>query len=72
MMKKSADISVSSYTTLAILQDMRQKLGLEAMVEYMDKYLDIIGTHNPKIKSAVNQALSLVSVNKMYEDMMHD
>ncbi len=57
------------FTILSILMVMKEKLGLEVMLEYMEKYLTVIGETNPKIKQAVRQALSLISVEKMYHDL---
>lgn len=62
--------SISIYTVLCILRRMKEELGLEAMLEYYGKYLEIIETHNPELKSAVNKALALMSVEKMYKDAM--
>ena len=54
----------------SILLVMKKDLGLEAMLEYMDQYLKTIDKHNPKLKFAVEKALSYMSVEKMYKDAM--
>ena len=59
------------YTTLKILNAMRSQLGLEAMLEYIDKYLFLTERDNPRLKTAVTQALTLMSVEKIYRDAVH-
>lgn len=69
----SAGNIVAVYTVLCVLMEMRARLGLEAMLDYLEKYLFIIGAHNPQMKSAVEQALQKISVQKIYQDIqVHD
>ena len=60
--------SVSLYTTLRVLNAMKKEMGLEVMLEYLDKYLEMIEQHNPKLKMAVTKALSMLNVAKIYKD----
>jgi len=75
-MKKTPDIFSSTeniiaiYTVLSVLLKMRSILGLEAMIDYIDKYLQTIAAHNPEMKRAVNSALKFINVKKIYEDAM--
>lgn len=62
--------SISIYTVLCILRRMKREVGLEAMLEYLDKYLGAIETHNPQLKQAVAKALGLMSVERMYREAM--
>ena len=62
------DHAVAIYTVLSILFRMRQELGLEAMLEFMGKYRQTVEEHNPKIKNAVSQALSIISVQKIFKE----
>ena len=62
--------SISIYTVLSILLRMKDQLGLEAMLEYVQNYLKIINDHNPELKPAVERALNLMSVEKIYKDAM--
>ena len=66
----SSTNSIAIYTVLCILRRMKREVGLEAMLEYLDKYLGTIETHNPQLKSAVERALGIMSVEKMYKDAM--
>lgn len=61
------DNSVAIYTTFKITQEMRKKLGVEAMLEYVDNYCLIIEEFNPQVKTAVSRALSLIDVNRIYD-----
>ncbi len=62
--------SVAIYTVLCILRRMKREIGLEAMLEYLDKYLGAIETHNPQLKQAVAKALGMMSVERMYREAM--
>lgn len=62
--------SIEVYTVLCVLRRMRHQLGLEAMLEYTEKYLETIEAGNPELKAAVAQAISLMSVAKMYRQAM--
>jgi hypothetical protein len=62
------DSTVAIYTVLTILLRMRNALGLEAMLEYIATYCSIIEKNNPRFKMAVKQALTLISIEKLYRD----
>jgi len=59
------------YTALRILLAMQKQLGLEAMLEYHRKYIQTIEEDNPILKHAVNRALSLINVEKIYKESFH-
>ena len=58
--------TIAIFTTLSILLKMRERLGLEAMMEYMEFYILTIEKYNPRFKGAVEQALALMDVEKIY------
>ena len=60
--------SVPVYTVLKILLKMKKELGLEVMLDYMDYYLKIIEAHNPDVKKAVEDALAMINVEKIYKE----
>ena len=62
----SQNNSVAIYTVLCILDRMKKQLGIEAMLEYMDEYLATINKYNPKIQHAVDHALIMIDLAKMY------
>lgn len=62
--------TIAIYTVLSILMKMKNSLGLEAALEYIDKYLSTIEKHNPQIKSATALAIKLISVEKIYQEAM--
>jgi len=62
--------TVGIYTVLTILGVMKQQLGLEAMLDYINKYIYLIEQNNPDIKHAVERALTLISVEGIYNDAM--
>ena len=55
---------------MSILRQMKKQLGIGAMHEYLDFYLETIDLNNPKLGFAVHKALSLMSVEKMYKDAL--
>ena len=67
----SAKNMVVIYTMLSILVLMRKQLGLEAMLEYIEEYLEVMGEGNPRVRFAVRRALAMMSVEKMYHDAIH-
>lgn len=58
------------YTVLSILIRMKEKLGFEAMWEYIFHYWQIVGKRNPSIRAAVIRAQDLMDVEKMYYDAL--
>jgi hypothetical protein len=61
--------AIAFYTFLSILLKMKQELGLEAMLEYMGKYLRTIDYHNPKVASAVGKALNVIPVDIIFKEL---
>ena len=66
------DNTIAVYTVIAILRQMKNELGLEAMMEYMAEYLRVIEDNNPRLKRSVCKVLQLMSVEKMYNDAIKD
>ena len=75
--KVNAEISsnhdaIAIYTVLRILLKMQKILGLEAMLEYIAKYLDTIDKNNPHIKYAVSRATRLINIEKIYKEAVYN
>ena len=66
------DNTIAIYTILSIMLKMKNFLGIEAMLEYVENYLSMIEKNNPQFKEAVKEALDLLSVEKLYKDAMGD
>lgn len=62
--------TITIYTIMAILNLMKNELGLEAMLEYISQYINVVDKNNPNLRSAVRKALSMMSVEKIYKDAM--
>ena len=58
------------YTSLKIIIKMKHCLGLEAMLEYLSRYAQVIEKHNPQLKCAVDYAVGQVDVKKIYQEAM--
>ena len=67
----SSDNMIAIYTVLSILIKMKRLLGLEAMLEYIQRYLETIEKRHPPIKQAVSQAIQLISVEKIYKEAVN-
>ena len=59
---------VTVYTVFRILLTMRVQLGLEAMLEYLERSSKLLEHENPRLKEAVTQALTFMNVEKIYKD----
>ena len=64
----AAEQSIPVYTVLTILKKMKEELGLEAMLEYMQTYVSTIERYNPELKMAVTKAVSMMSMGRVYEN----
>ena len=64
------DNSIAIYTVLCILRRMKTQLGLEAMLEYKEKYLEVIEDNNPRVKAAVEKAVRLMDVERIYRKLV--
>ena len=64
----SSHNTVAIYTVLTILMKMKAELGLEAMLEYIGKYLETIENIHPDMMAAVAKALSMMSIDKIYKE----
>lgn len=58
---------IQSYTTMRILQQMKCQVGLEGMLEYMNKFIKAVDTATPKVTQAVDKSLRNVDLVKFYE-----
>ena len=67
-MLTTANNTVAIYTVLTILMQMKTTLGLEAMLEYIGKYLSTIEKTHPDMKTAVARALGMMSIEKIYRE----
>ena len=63
--------TIAVYTVLSILIKMKGSLGLEAMLEYMGRYLGTIEKHNPRLKYAVSRAIQLINIEKIYQESVY-
>jgi len=50
---------------------MKEQLGLEAMLEYMECYARLLAHANPKMEYAVRRAIALMNIEKMHYDALH-
>jgi hypothetical protein len=69
---KDQESAITLYAVLSVLKKMRRELGLEAMLEYMDFYQKLIEDHNPQFRQAVEKALELISIEKVYKDAIRN
>lgn len=58
---------IAVYTVLLILRNMRDRLGIEAMLSFLESYTRTIERVNPDIKDAVNEELLERALKGLYE-----
>ncbi len=61
---------IAVYTVFCLLRSMRRELCLEAMLEYMDEYVQTVEKGSPLLKESVLKALSKINIKKIYKDAM--
>ena len=66
----SSSNSLAVFTVICILRRMKTQLGLEAMLEYTQKYLEAVEQRNPRLKYAVAEIISGLSMEKIYKEAM--
>ena len=59
--------TIALYTSLRILLAMRKDLGLEAMLEYLERHVESMERNNIQMKCAVTKALRFIDTKKIYE-----
>ena len=59
--------TVAVYTVLLVLMTMRERLGIEAMVGFLERYTATIERLNPEIRQAVNHELLERALHGLYE-----
>jgi hypothetical protein len=69
MVNDSANM-IAVYTVMCILRSMKTQVCLEAMLEYMEKYLMVVERHNPRLQNAVMKVISTINIEKIYKDAM--
>jgi len=60
--------AIAIYTMLCVLGKMKRKIGLEAMLEFSQKYMDLIERRNPKIKHAIAKTLTSIDIEEIYKE----
>ena len=61
---------IAVYTVFCLLRGMRGELCLEAMLEYMEEYMQTVEKGSPLLKESVLKALSRINIKKIYKDAM--
>ena len=68
---KSTSESVTIYTILTALMRMKSDFGFESMLEYMERYLRAVETHDPEVRSRIEKALYVVNLHKSHREVEH-
>ena len=67
---KSPVNEITIYTVMKVLARMKEQLGLEAMLQYMERYSLFIEKQNPELKKTVRNAIVNLDVVNMYIEGM--
>jgi len=60
---------IAVYTMMKVLSRMRAELGLEACLEYMDKFITKIGGNSSNLNKAVEYILRNIDIENIYQEM---
>ena len=60
---------IAVYTMMRVLKKMRKELGLEACIEYIDKFIAIIGKDSSNLNKAVEYILRNIDIKNIYQEM---
>ncbi|MBF0569472.1 MAG: hypothetical protein HQL18_01690 [Candidatus Omnitrophica bacterium] len=63
--------TVSIYTVLLLMKNMRSSLGLEAMSEFLDAYTLTVERMNPELRREVNRVLCDRALQSLYESVVN-
>ena len=58
------------YTIFVIVLTIKKRFGLEAALEFMEKYLNTAAAQYPSLGKAVEEAFKFVSVEKIFQEAM--
>jgi hypothetical protein len=58
---------IAVYTTIRVLMNMRDRLGLEAMCSFMERYADLMEHEAPGIRRIVASGLEEKALQGLYE-----
>lgn len=67
---KSPVNEITIYTVMKVLARMKDQLGLEAMLQYIERYSLFIEKQNPELKKTVRNAIVNLDVVNMYIEGM--
>ena len=56
------------YVSMLLLKRIRLEVGLEAEIDYIDKYITNIEGNYPEVYPEIKNILKVVDVNKIYRD----
>ena len=65
-----ASRKISVYTTLIILKNMKDRLGLEAMCSFLEGYTRMIERASPDIREVVMRELQQKALKDLYESAL--
>ena len=63
---------VTIYVLMVVLSQMKQRLGLEAVLEYIEKSKSNLEKDNPTLTNSVKYALTTVNIEKIYKDASYE
>ena len=67
----TANCTLTIYIVMRILKLIRGQMGLEAMLEYIDKYLEKNENRHPQFPKAFSLAMKNKKLETIYENTVH-
>jgi len=56
------------YIVFRILEKMKREVGLGAMLQYLNKYINTFESNYPRNKTSVSEILDFVDIEEMYKE----
>ena len=60
--------AVGIYAFLCLLQKIKQRFGLVLLLEYTQRYIDLMERRHPRIKQAILKELQRINVGDLYRE----
>ncbi len=62
------DNTIAIYTASCVLRRIGERFGPQGMDRYLKSYIQVVDQREPKLRAAVDQAVSMMNIEKMYYD----
>ena len=68
----SPDNMLAIYAASCLLTRVGERFGLQGMDAYLKSYIRTVGRREPKLKAAVDVAVGMINIEKMYHKAVNN